>query len=354
MKKLYTVLITLSLLLTVSCKKDKLEIQESNTPVFSVSGTFDGETLNMIAGDDGAYMHTMTAKENGVNVFSGIISNGDLSIEVGVFDGNLDVQLSAVPNTNIAPIYASISLVPLTTLSKNTFENSSVINSIRWFIDGIDRGTNDIAIYDAGVYDVCAEIHFEDGSDKTLCNEVIIGYNHNATCNLETNLLGNGIIKTSIENPSNPIANVEWYLNDVLSQTTDTFQLYLPASHQKLTAKIYFQNGTVKTKSMIVNGYNSQKNIEDFSAFEMQSEAFTSRDFNLRVIITKNGIEYRSDKASNASSKLYISEIKYYGVNDAGKSVYKISGIIGCKMRKAGTSTDVDLEMNVVFGIEIQ
>ena len=205
-----------SLFLVASCKKDKIEIPEENEPVFTVTGNFGGESLNLVAGDNGAYMHTMTKVENGVNVFSGIISNETMSFEVGVFDGNLDVVSSGVPSTNIAPIYSSVSSIPLAILSKNVFQNSTLINYIRWFVDDIDRGVNDVSIYAAGVYDVCAEVHFQDGTQKTLCNDIIIGYNHNATYEVQTSLIGNGIVKSSIENPSDVITAVEWYLNDVL------------------------------------------------------------------------------------------------------------------------------------------
>jgi hypothetical protein len=353
MKKGYLILIMFGLSVIASCKKDAIEIPESNEPVFSVSGTFNGEPLNLIAGNDGAYMHTMTKMENGVNIFSGIISNESMSFEVGVFDGNLDVQSTGAPSTNIAPIYSSVSIVPLATLSKNSFLNASVINYIKWFVDGIDRGPNDVLIYEAGVFNVCAEVHFQDGSENTLCNDIIIGFNHNATCDFETVLLGSGLVKTSIQNPTNAVSSVEWYINDVLTQTTDTFEYYLPDFLQKLTAKIHFDNGTVKTKSMLVDGYNTQKNIEDFSVFEMQSEAFTSRDFNIRVIINLGNDIYRSDLANNVSSGVQITEIKPYGLNSAGKNVYKISGIISCKQRKVGTSIDANLNVNFVFGIEI-
>lgn len=343
---------TLSLLFMVSCKKDKIEIPESNEPVFSVTGTFDGEPLNLFAGDDGAYMHTMTKLENGVNIFTGIISNETMSFEVGVFDGNLDVQ-NSVPSANIAPIYSSVSIVPLATLSKNVFQNASMINYINWFVDDIDRGSNDVPIYEAGVYDVCAEVHFQDGSQKTLCNEIIIGFNHNAKFDLQTTLMGNGIVKTTIENYSNPILSVEWYLNDVLTQTTSIFEQYMVDTLQKLTVKVYFQNGTMKTKSILVNGYYLQRNIEDFTVFETQSEEFTSRDFNIRVNIIKNGEEYRSDMANNVQSLVQITDIEYFGLNGAGKNVYKIAGIIACKEQKIGTSIDSDLNVNFVFGIEI-
>lgn len=353
MRVVYLILIASGLMLTASCKKDKIDIPESNDPVFSVKGNFNGQEFNLVAGDNGAYMHTMTKNENGVNIFSGVISNESISFEVGVFDGNLDVQSSAVPSTNIAPIYSSVSLVPLATLSKNAFANASMINYINWFIDGVDRGYNDVAIYEAGVYSVCAEVHFQDASYKTLCNEVIIGFNHNANYELNTVLLGNGFVKTSIENPTDPIISVEWYVNNVLTQTSDTFELYMVNEPQKLTSKIHFQNGTVKTRSMLVNGYVDEKNIEDFSVFELQSEAFTSRDFNIRVNIKQNGEEYRTDLANNSSSTVQITDVKYFGLNNAGKNVYKISGLISCKERRVGTTEDVDLNVSFVFGIEI-
>lgn len=353
MKNTYYILMSLSLLFMVSCKKGKIEIPESNEPVFRVSGTFDGESFDLVAGDDGAYMHTMTKVENGVNIFSGTISNETIGFEVGVFDGNLDVQDGPVPSANIAPIYSSVSIIPLATLSKNVFQNASVINYIQWFVDDVDRGSSDVPIYEAGVYDVCAEVHFQDGSQKTLCNEIIIGFNHNATFDLQTTLMGNGIVKTTIENVSNQVLSVEWYLNDVLTQTTSIFEQYLADTPQKLTAKIYFQNGTVKSKSILVNGYYSQKNIEDFTVFEVQSEGFTSSDFNIRVNITKNGELYRSDMANNTSSSVQITDITYFGLNSAGKNVYKVSGIIDCKERKVGTSIDANLSVNFVFGIEI-
>ena len=78
MKNINYILIAISLLVMVSCKKDKIEIPESNEPVFRVYGTFDGDSLTLIAGDDGAYMHTMTKLENGVNIFTGI-NNGQVN-----------------------------------------------------------------------------------------------------------------------------------------------------------------------------------------------------------------------------------------------------------------------------------
>ena len=62
---------------------------------------------------------------------------------------------------------------------------------------------------------------------------------------------------------------------------------------------------------------------------------------------------YRSDMANNTSSSVQITDITYFGLNSAGKNVYKVSGIIDCKERKVGTSIDANLSVNFVFGIEI-
>lgn len=350
--KIHIVLTSL-LLLAASCKKDDIIIPESNDPVFTVSGVLDGSEFNLVAGDDGAYMHTMTNVENGVDVFSGIISNDDISFEVGVFDGNLDVEMNGVSSSNIAPIFSAISSTPIAILSKSNFQHSSNINFIQWFIDGVDRGSNDVPIYEAGKYNVCAEIHFNDGAEKTLCNDLILGFNHNATCTLTSEMLGNGLVKIATENPSNSITGVDWFLNDVFLERSNTLELGLTSSLEKVTARIHFQNGTIKTKSILVNGYDYQKYIEDFSFFESQSEEVTPRDFNLRIIVRKLNDTYRSDLTNNVSAKVYISEIEYHGVNDAGKNVYKITGSISCRERKVGTTADVDLDVKFVFGVEI-
>lgn len=350
--KIYMIL-TCIILIATSCKKEKIVVPEENEPVFTVEGTFDGDAFSLVAGDDGAYMHTMTQVENGVNVFSGIISNDDLSFEVGVFDGNLDLEVLDVPSSNIAPIFSSISTTPIATLSKNVFQNASNINYIRWFVNGDDRGINNVPIYEAGKYNICAEIHFNDGISKTLCNDLILGFNHNATYDVATEMLGNGVVKISTQNASNTISSVDWYLNDVMVESADTIELNLGSTLQKITAKVHFQNGVVKTKSILVNGYDYQKKIEDFSVFETQSEGVTPRDFNLRVIVRKLSDVYRSDLAFNISSKVYISDISYFGLNDAGKNVYKITGTISCKQRKVGTSIDANLDVKFVFGVEI-
>ena len=341
------------LILISSCKKDKIKIPESNEPVFRITGMLDGDSIGLVAGDENAYMHTMTLVENGVNVYTGVISNGDLSFEVGVFDGSLDVINTGTPSANIAPIFSSFSVVPLTVLSKNTFQNASNINYIHWYVDGVDRGINDVSIYEPGKYEVCATLYFGDGTNKMLCNDLILGFSHNATAYINTALLGNGYVHMSIGNTTNPIESVEWYLNDVLTETSLDYELSLGTSLDKITAKIRFQNGVVRTKSVLANGYSALKNVEDFTMFEVQSEGAIPRDFNLRFKVTKGADVYRSDLTNNISAKVYISEIEYFGLNSAGKNVYKITGSVSCKQRKEGTSTDVNLDANIVFGIEV-
>ena len=90
----YCCLIMISL---ASCKKDEVVLPESNDPIFRVDGTFDGQNFSLIAGDNNAYMHTMTEIVNGVEVFSGNLSNGDFSVEMGVYNGLVDMPSSQMP-----------------------------------------------------------------------------------------------------------------------------------------------------------------------------------------------------------------------------------------------------------------
>jgi len=84
----------IGIILLTSCTKNKIEIPESNDPVFTLEGTFEGDSISLIAGDNNAFMHTMTYNENGVNLYSGQITDGNFSVKLGVYDGYLDFPVN--------------------------------------------------------------------------------------------------------------------------------------------------------------------------------------------------------------------------------------------------------------------
>lgn len=150
------------LLLLQSCSKAQVEVPESNDPVFLIEGVFAGEDFSLVAGDDNAYMFTNTFVINGVNFYSGNISNGNFSIELGVYDGMLDIpnHEPQVELSNLNPIFAQHTPPPITTLSKDMFANAQYISQIIWKVDGVQVGIDNAVIHEPGLYDVCAEITF--------------------------------------------------------------------------------------------------------------------------------------------------------------------------------------------------
>ncbi len=95
------------LLALTSCKKNKVEIPESNDPVFRADGTFGSNTFSIIAGDDDVYMHTMTMLEQNVEVVSGKIANNEFGIEIGIYNGFIDQPNHQFENDfNLSPIFA--------------------------------------------------------------------------------------------------------------------------------------------------------------------------------------------------------------------------------------------------------
>ena len=66
-----------------------------------------------------------------------------------------------------------------------------------------------------------------------------------------------------------------------------------------------------------------------------------------------NGKQYDSKNAPNQLSIVEINEINYYGINGAGKAVFKISADVTCNLREAGSNVVFPFQCSTVFGIEI-
>lgn len=336
-----------------ACKKDIIEIPESNTPVFKVEGTLDGENFSLVAGDDNVFMHTMTLEENGVEVFSGRIGGDNFSIEIGVFDGNIDFVGTTPQATTVLPVFSQINETPLTTLSKSAFDNAQNIEWVKWFING-NEVPDDYPMYEPGKFDVCAEVKFMDGSQDTMCDELIIGYNLNANCSLSASIGIGGMVTVTPVNATSQINFINWYVNDVFVGEALELESNFSTLLSTVRADIHFKNGVVRTKSIALNGYDYQKVINDFTMFEDESGSAVPQDFNIRVKIMRNGEELRSDYATNTTSKVHITAVENYGLNNAGYTVLKISGIISGKMMQLTTGEEIDLHMNIVFGVEVK
>lgn len=346
----------------VSCKKDTLEIPEGNDPVFNVSGTFGGESIGLVAGDNNAYMHTMTAEEFGVQVYSGELSDEQTSVEIGIYSGNVD-------NGNVEflgqlPEYLALSsanegeLLRLSKAVLSTQLNSQEIDKINWYVDDVFVGVDEVEIHQPGKFNVCAEIKFLSGDTATLCNEVIVGYQINGDCWIDFNVNNYTISAYPRASESGPpVSGVQWTLDGSLDlgSSIDSLNYQLSDSLvHTLTAQIELSNGVKRTRSVLASKSSTALSCNDFSIFERQVTNTYIQDFKVRVKVKKNGKSYCSECADNADSYFQLTGYDYYGVNAEGKDVYKVSGAIVANLWEEGTvETILPLNLEMQFGIEI-
>lgn len=348
-----------SVLLT-ACKKEEIIIPESNDPVFKASGTLNGEPFEIVAGDNGAYMYTMTLEEKGVDVFTGRISDGQFELEMGIYDGHIDQPGHVTVNDlyNFTPQFASDVEVPMLILSRellSTLPQSQFIETINWQIDGEWIGEDDAIISTPGVYEVCAEIRFFGGFEQQLCNEVIVGYERHGNCSIDFSVMQQGSLIATANSTGSAVQSVRWFLNN--EWISDQAELFynLPADFSVLSAEITLENGVKRIRRVLVNGTHNYLTSNDFSVFESNTPVGVAlRDLNFKIIVRQNGITYNSMACDNSNSTIAITQVDYYGLNDQGNPVYKFKGLVDAKVKNMSTQDVVPITFTTSFGVEIK
>ncbi len=353
-----SLLITIPLLFALSCKKKEINnIPQGNDPVFKATGAIAGQNFSLTAGDDNAYMYTYTDNVNGVKKYTGKLSDGETEIQFGFFDGNIDAPFSLSPTLLSNPItWASDPVSPLAYLSKNAFSNANNISSIEWYLDNVHVGTDNVYVYKPGLYHVCGEITFTDGSHSDLCNDLILGYNTNANYSLHYNLSPNGNLTAWVAIESGTVESIKWNLDsDELEDDDNTITSLLDNASHKITTTVKFTDGVIRQKSAIVDGSLSGNNIQDFSVFELAAlnKQAPKRDFNAEIVVKKDNIQYTSFYPGNTGGVSKINSLDYFGLNSAGNKVYRMNIELNCNLKNTSSGSIVNFNTNAVVGVEI-
>lgn len=337
-----------------SCTREEIILPESNDPVFKLEGSFGNEEIEMVAGDNGMFMHSFTNTSNGVSIFSGKLSDGNTSVEIGIYDGNIDqdkvTPLSVIKQSDE---WAFSSGQDLVIFSKGMFPNHQLIDQITWTVNGVFAGTNTVKISEPGVYDVCAMVSFHDGTNSNLCNEIIVGFARNANFRMRHYANQSGELNLWLDDVLGEIESMKWYIDGEFVGKKLDYAGTITSDLHLVTVEVDFVNGTSRTKSMIVDGSVTGHFIDDFTGFEQCIQNVVHRDYNWVVKITDDGSEYSSLFADNSNSVMEIEDIQYYGLNSSGKKVYKIVASVNGKVRKIGSSIDQQVSFNTTFGLEI-
>ncbi|MFT6501577.1 MAG: hypothetical protein ACJASQ_001693 [Crocinitomicaceae bacterium] len=361
MKKVntYFLLCAVGMLSLGSCTKEVINLPEANDPVFTLNGIMAGIEFDLIAGDDNAFMHTGTEMINGVNLFSGELSNGDFSLELGIFDGLVDKpgHITVDEIQNIVPTFATHSTQPLLVLSKSMLGSNQVIAKVDWYINNTFAGANEVEIREPGKYSVCAFISFANGDSNNLCEDIIVGYERSANFSIQYAFQAGqqgGYINASISAVDAAVESVEWFVDDVSAYTSQSIGHQLSPESTRLKAIVHFDNGTVREKTVIIDGENNVYSAKSFSIMEMSSTyEGPNQDFNIRLTIKSGGKTYLSEYANNKNSSLAITGVEFYGKNAEGNDVYKVSGVVNAVVMELVTEKMVAVTFATVFGVEI-
>lgn len=353
MKNILIAILSLSVLF--SCKKEEIKDPvEDSVPVFKANIQLDGEDFLLEAGKDDVFMSTYTETVNGVERFSGKLGRSDVYIELGVFQGDLDINDPfSLKNFQGVLQFASIPVGPLAVLSKDDFPNAQVIDHIVWFKNGIQAGIDDMNISEPGRYDVCAEVHFIDGQIHQLCNELLLGYNINADCRIKHILSVFGDLHVWMDQPTSEINEIKWYLDGELYQTGEELDCVIDPNEHLIEAEISFENGSVRRKAILVDGSLSGHLINDFTYVETSPVNQIRWDYGVVINVLRDGKQYTSLTANNMDSSVEITDIEYYGQNAQGKNVYKCTGTIDAMVREVGTNSVVPITISTTFGLEM-
>ena len=346
----------LVLLLTiVSCKKDLIEDPKPDeTPVFKIDGMIGSEAFSATAGDDGFLMSTFIDEFNNVDVFTGKISNENLSFELGFFNGDIDMEQASMTDAIAQGIlFANQPQVPLLTITKDQLPNSSLINSINWYVDGVNVSQNTVSFLEPGKFNVGAKVNFYDGTSATIYNDVIVGYNRNVNCQLRHFLGQNGHLQAWVDEYSQDISSVKWYLDEVLVSNDIKLDTTVDGYGHKVEAEITFVNGAKRTRTVWVDGSLNGKFIDDFASFEANSTN-VQWDFKTKLTFKKDGKTYTTLACNNQLSEFEVLDFTYYSTSSQGKPIYKILATIDCFVKDISTNEVLPLDATITFAVEFK
>jgi hypothetical protein len=344
--------ITLVCFLFGACKKDVIkDLPPTNTPVFTADGTLNGEAFSLHAGEGITLMQNYGVKVNGVDLFKGVLGNETQRLELGFFNSNVDL-IDKDPSQFVGDTlyWAHKPTNPLAVLSKDSLTKNSSIQYIEWFIDGVFKTKNYLELYDPGIFEVCAHVYFKDGSQSTLCNDMILGYKKNSKFRLNSSVILNGNLTATIDVEEGTLEKVDWYKNGVFVGSNKKLEMLAQKERFVITAKVHFTNGSERQKSILVDGKYNEYFMEDFS----YAEYYNNQDFwdlKGRLGFTQNQIEYRSYFEGSSGGSVVVKSVELFGENSEGKKVFKLAGTVNCQVKNMLSGEVVPLVFETNFGL---
>jgi hypothetical protein len=350
----YSILFVLGVL--ASCRKELPSLPDGEVPVlyFQASGT--EMNFRVDAGLNDYAFSTLSEQLFHASLFKGLFTNQDSSISFSLYGGDIfrELTLSDLENLN------SFEFVSWNNAIIHGISEADMVNSIFTNISfslSPNFGSSNQNFTNPGRYNLYLWAT-RDGLDNiTLQNEVIIGYEHDYVFELQAEIVASSgiLISGQILNNTSPIQRVEWTCGSNNQTTTaQNVQFSNVGSANILTAKVTFQDGTVRTRSIGI-GLENGPVIQDYAYI---LEANQPVVFNQKLVLNFvfNGNTYSSRNVTSFPSGnpvLNIVERKLYTdpVTQKKSLLFKVNGLV--YLRNILSGDDIELQVESVFGLPV-
>ena len=118
----------------------------------------------------------------------------------------------------------------------------------------------------------------------------------------------------------------------------------------RVKAKVFYHNGAVAEKTILVDGSFQGRYIEDFSVFELPLQDDTW-DNAVGLEVVKDGETYRTFDVSNYKGSMEIIGVEWYVHPITGQEMFKVAAEIDAKLKSTTTGNIISTSLYVVFGL---
>ena len=348
--KLFSILI---FILTLSaCRKELPQLPLGETPVFLVELNNTALNINLQAGISGVVFSEETTTLNSVKYYSGKLQKEDTTFQITFFAGEVFKNLSLFDFENLSTLYPislnqeTLTTIDLTDLNISQFDNAS------FNINGAGNTTTS-DFNTPGIYTIQTNAN-RNGLAYSNTQTAVVGYENPYMFELKGNINNNGpgvILEGEILNINQSFERIEWTCGNN-SQTTTNNLVQFPSSNSanELSAKIFFSDGVVRTRTIGL-GIEDAPLIQDivYLIENNVSPVFTKK---FEIVMTLNGISYSSKFVTmfpNGQPYLNISEKSLYTdpVTKQKAHLIKANGLVYLKNEQNNEILEVPLTLQM-------
>lgn len=284
-------------LLAFSCTK-LVDMPITNGPQFEMHAEIDGDSLNLVAGDEDVVYSVSCEEVNGVMVYTGEFEfdNGNKILRFELFDHARPFEDdNSVQLMNDQTSYSNLSSQPAGYLF---FDSSAVhgqsVSGAEWLVDGVPQTGNFFLVNEPGIYDVQLNFQFAGGQSQ-LNNKVYLGFDNPTWGYFDVNSLGYGEFEFE-SHVQNSGATVEWIIDGTNVYQQSTLMTVLDTGVHKVVMHVTDTDGHEYFREKNV-GYVADNYVSEFGFLKQNSD-----DLHNTVIVSY--IEYGADTTVYTSKLL--------------------------------------------------